>query len=292
MLKLDTNNKKKLKFDVQISGIDSNLLEGALRLVIEGVEYGFPAKFSSNSIEVEVPPLTTVVKEIKDDTVANARLDVYGNGYYINPWKQDILVKKTIKVEATMHQEVEKSTPGMMETSMPEISCSVVMEEVTDEQVAALPSVSSAAGALQQGAYETPTVKEPVLKKKTGRGEEVETDELRTNAVLQKVKDKLDNMKILEKKKPTSENKKPSPPIQKKPVKESKKPEKKQKVIEPTSESITSKEDIYRYMAQRGMKNDRIQKMLFERAEDMTGDSDNIQGIFETVQKMLNTNQM
>lgn len=294
MLKLDTNDKKKLKFDVQIAGIDSNLLEGALRLVIEGVEYGFPATFTSNSIEISLPALSSVIKELKEDTIAHARLDVYGNGYYINPWKEEILVKNSVQVRAQFKEE----NKPVFESRMPEISCSVSLEEITETEYPR-EQVSASAG-IGSGAYETPhgskddMVRDAIpLKDKKNKFKEKEYDEdrinARTNAVLQKVKDKLSKMKILEKSVEEDEDEQPIPV--KKKVKKIKEAKKEIKQEAPIITEVSSKNDIYKYMASKGMKNEKIQKMLVERAEDLSN-SDDLQSIFETIQKMITNNKM
>jgi len=103
MLTLNTDEDKKLQFEVTIQGIDHKKLVGRLKFVVEGVEYGFPVEILSDHISVEVPPLDDIVKMgLREGEVIDCKLDVFGDGFYLNPWNGQFKLKTPVKMEARM----------------------------------------------------------------------------------------------------------------------------------------------------------------------------------------------
>jgi len=106
MLKLNINENKSLTFEIQLSGINSEMLTGYLRFEIDEVEYGFPVEFSSETISVEIPPLKNIInKELKEGDILNGKLEVNGNGHFLNPWSGDFQVSNPVKMEAKVYDE-------------------------------------------------------------------------------------------------------------------------------------------------------------------------------------------
>ncbi len=102
MLKLNTDEIKNLQFEVVIQGIDYDELTGSLKFMIEDVEYGIPVKIQKDLVSVEVPPLEEIVaKGMKDGDVVECKLDIFGNGFYLNPWDGQFELKTPIKMETT-----------------------------------------------------------------------------------------------------------------------------------------------------------------------------------------------
>jgi hypothetical protein len=109
MIELDINKPRNFKFDVSIDGINSDILTGFLRLEINNIEYGFPAIVTNESVSADIPALKNIVKrEIKSGDKIKARLDVTGDGYYMDPWHEDIVVKSSVVIEAKL---VESDKP-------------------------------------------------------------------------------------------------------------------------------------------------------------------------------------
>lgn len=101
MLKLNTDEIKNLQFEVSIQGINYDELHGSLKFMIEDVEYGIPVKIQKDLVSVEVPPLQEIVaKGMKQGDVVECKLDIFGNGFYINPWGGQFELQTPIKVEA------------------------------------------------------------------------------------------------------------------------------------------------------------------------------------------------
>jgi hypothetical protein len=107
MLQLDTNKKRILEYKIDIQGIDYKELEGVLKFTIENVHYGFPLEILSDNILAEVPPLETIVKNLKDKDIIKCKLEVYGEGFYLNPWSGEFQLAKPVKVEAALKGEDE-----------------------------------------------------------------------------------------------------------------------------------------------------------------------------------------
>lgn len=106
MLKLNTNEERSLQFEVSIQGINFKELSGSLKFVVEGVEYGFPVEILSDYISVKIPPLDSIVRVgLKDGKVIDCKLDIFGNGFYLNPWNDQFKVNNPVRMEAKMMSE-------------------------------------------------------------------------------------------------------------------------------------------------------------------------------------------
>ena len=101
MLKLNVNQEKQLTFEAKIGGVQADQVTGYLRLLVDDVEYGFPAKVGQESITVELPALRAITTNpLKEGTEIKARLDVVVDGNYISPWSDSITIVNPLVVEA------------------------------------------------------------------------------------------------------------------------------------------------------------------------------------------------
>lgn len=111
MLKLNTDEIKNLQFEVSIQGINYDELHGSLKFMIEDIEYGIPVKIQKDLVSVEVPPLQEIVaKGMKQGDVVECKLDIFGNGFYINPWGGQFELQTPVRVE-TMNVNVSTKKP-------------------------------------------------------------------------------------------------------------------------------------------------------------------------------------
>jgi len=100
MLKLNTDEIRNLQFEVSIQGINYDELQGSLKFIIEDVEYGIPVKIQRDLVSVEVPPLEEIVaRGMKNGDIVECKLDIFGNGFYINPWGGQFELSTPIKME-------------------------------------------------------------------------------------------------------------------------------------------------------------------------------------------------
>ena len=115
MLNLNINEKRTLDFEVQLSGVNSEQLKGSLRFEINNIEYGFPAEFKSESILVNVPPLSSIISDsLKEGTTLKANLEVNANGFYLTPWSGEFVISNPIKMEAKIRGEDMSETPKVV----------------------------------------------------------------------------------------------------------------------------------------------------------------------------------
>jgi hypothetical protein len=112
MLELDINKTKNLDFEIQLSGIDYKQLEGSLRILIDGIEYGFKVEVNSSSIIANIPMLKNVLlREVREGEQFEAKLEVHGAGYYLNPWNGSFVVKNPVLMEAKIREDLDDKVP-------------------------------------------------------------------------------------------------------------------------------------------------------------------------------------
>jgi len=115
MLELNIGKSRSLNFEIEVSGIDPTQLEGFVRIIIDGVEYGFKGKVGSESIEVEIPALKTLLKRtINEGEKFDGKLEVHGNGFYLNPWNGSFIVKNPVVMEAKIKEDIDDNAPKIV----------------------------------------------------------------------------------------------------------------------------------------------------------------------------------
>jgi hypothetical protein len=109
-MEINSNKEKNLVFEVQLTGISPNDLSGHFRIVVDGIEYGFPAKISESSISVDIPKLKHVIsRPLREGENFKAKLELIGNENHIPCWDGDITIKSSVMVEAKLvDNEVSK----------------------------------------------------------------------------------------------------------------------------------------------------------------------------------------
>ena len=130
MLKININEKKKLKFNIRVSGVEPNDLKGSMRIMIEGVEYGFPILIDDGSVVVNIQPFSTISgREFKDGEVFDAQLDIVAGDTYLKPWSDKVMIENPLKMEAVL-----TNIEDIKETKMPKIDISSLDEEVIEDK--------------------------------------------------------------------------------------------------------------------------------------------------------------
>ena len=114
MLDINVNDSRDLNFKIELSGIASSQLEGRLRLIIDNIEYGIPAKIREGGIDIVIPPLKNLIqRELKEGEVFAAKLDVHGDGNYLNPWSGEFQIHNPIALEAEIVELEKDSKPAI-----------------------------------------------------------------------------------------------------------------------------------------------------------------------------------
>ena len=102
-MEINSSKEKNLLFEVQLSGISPNDLFGHFRIVIDGIEYGFPAKISESAISVDIPRLKNIItRPLREGETFKAKLELVGNENHIPCWNGDVTIKSSVMVEAKL----------------------------------------------------------------------------------------------------------------------------------------------------------------------------------------------
>jgi hypothetical protein len=103
MLDLIVSEDRDLNFKMELSGISPNQLKGRLNIEIDGLDYGFPVDFKEDGMSVTIPALKNIIKrDLREGEKFKARLDVFGDTHYLNPWSDEFKVKNPVKMEAKL----------------------------------------------------------------------------------------------------------------------------------------------------------------------------------------------
>lgn len=102
MLYLDATEHKRLTFETEINGVACEDLDGFVRFMYEGIEYGFPADIEPGFITSVITPLEEIFPTIKSGTKVEARLDVYTEKNIFTPWADEIEITSPMVVEASL----------------------------------------------------------------------------------------------------------------------------------------------------------------------------------------------
>lgn len=116
-MKIKLNENKMLKFNIDnIVGSSFDKLEGYLRFVFEGIEYGFPAEFKDNSIIVNIPAFKNILNNKLIESISShsevrvkGRMDIIANeNNYVCPWIGDIDIEIPISIKIQENKEYDK----------------------------------------------------------------------------------------------------------------------------------------------------------------------------------------
>jgi len=122
MFKLNVNERKSLSFHIELSGIDHSQLEGSLKFIVDNIEYGFPVKIEQGSISVDIPALINILpRDIKEGEKLQAKLEVHGNGYFMNPWNGEFDVELPVKMEAVIVEESKEPEKPIIKVVTPKV---------------------------------------------------------------------------------------------------------------------------------------------------------------------------
>jgi len=132
MLQLNVNQEKQLNFEIEIGGVETDQLDSFLRLEIDGVEYGFPAKIASESVTVDIPALKDITrKRLKEGQEVHAKLDIIVDGYYLKPWEDTFTLSNPLMAEAKIINSEYQPKAKLVEKTTPKTK--KIIEEVVQQ---------------------------------------------------------------------------------------------------------------------------------------------------------------
>lgn len=106
MLKINSNQDKEITFEVEIGGVTIDSITSKFRIVLDDIEYGFPAKVLENAIIVELPALRKVLhRRPKEGDTIQARLDLISDGNVVSPWSDSLELTEFVVSEAKVLDE-------------------------------------------------------------------------------------------------------------------------------------------------------------------------------------------
>ena len=120
-MEINSNKEKNIIFEVQLSGISSKELTGYFRMLVDGIEYGFPAEITENNISVNIPNLKNIIhRPLREGEKIKSKLEVFGNEHYLLPWSDSVTIKSSVMIEAkivegnkpTFNKPMIKATPS------------------------------------------------------------------------------------------------------------------------------------------------------------------------------------
>ena len=112
MRSIKADKSMRFEWGIEIQGIDYKQLQGSLKFIVEDVEYGIPVSINETSIEVDIPPLKNVIKNLANEKI-DSKLEIYGDGFYMKPWQEEVKIEipAEVKVELkenNVNEEKEK----------------------------------------------------------------------------------------------------------------------------------------------------------------------------------------
>jgi hypothetical protein len=235
MLKLNVTQEKQLTFEVQIEGVQHDQVSSQFKIIINEIEYGFPAKVGRETITVNLPPLNKVVagKIVEGDEV-DVKLEIIADGHYLTPWQDRASLSNPLIIEAKIQDTSFVPNPSfetklvVEEDGAKQTSIIEKKEELTPDQ-----KIEELSSKLEQ-------LIEMQEQNTSASSDEPEQDEVEIDAESDaEVEKEVDESCG----KPHSEGFKPS------------------------DLRTIDKEFVYAYMERAGSKNPQIQKIIYEQAE-------------------------
>lgn len=130
MISINVNESKKLRFKISLSGIQAQDLRGSMKIMMEGIEYGFPIEIDNGDIVVDVNPISEIYsKTIKDGALLDAKLELIAGDNYLSPWQDKIKIDNPVKLEAKVDNIVEEIANLMPKVDVSIASVSEEKEE-------------------------------------------------------------------------------------------------------------------------------------------------------------------
>lgn len=102
---INIDETKKISFDINVQGAQYDDIKGALRIKMDGIEFGFPVEVNEGTVSVTIPPLNELLKNLDDGDTYKAKLEMVVSDQYIVPWEDDITIEKPVSISAEVKME-------------------------------------------------------------------------------------------------------------------------------------------------------------------------------------------
>ena len=283
MLKIDANKEKQLTFEVQIGGVtDFDKVESFFRIITEDVEYGFPCRVTSDSIQVSLPPLNKVTaKRFREGDEVEIKLEVVVDGHYLIPWRDRAKLSNPLVIEAKIKDDDFVKNPqfetklvsdegGQKQVTIVKEQDKDISDDFVDKVALKLKEL------MNQPKMQEQEVGPGPIEDEAGEedSEEEEKDETKKEQEEKPITTK-DVERLL------------SETIEKLNLTGSRTTKKKKAVptLNEFKQNLT-KEDIYKYMHKAGTKNPKIQNIVYEQASSLAPTSKPIDILKQVIKVM------
>lgn len=110
MLVFNRDKEKKIKFSVDLEGIDSSMLEYYIRLSSDNTDYGFKGTEKNGVLEFTIPALGDIIKESEILKLNSIKIEVHDreNKYYLKPFDDSIKVEEAPKAVTEIKDQEDK----------------------------------------------------------------------------------------------------------------------------------------------------------------------------------------
>ncbi len=122
MLKININERSNLDFEVEIHGIEHKKLNSRLRFIVNEIEYGFPVEIDEKTMSVEVPPLSEIIKDLESGQKLEAKLEIFGEGLYLNPWTENLIIEPPVEVKVKLKDKTKGRSRAKLVTKINEFT--------------------------------------------------------------------------------------------------------------------------------------------------------------------------
>lgn len=131
MLKFNKSKPKTLRIDLTVDGLSKNEINVVFRILIDGIEYGFPGRLKETKYVFDFPAFKKVMGENLILGKYPAVIDVTGNGFHIAPWSEDIIIEEDLSASV---KDVEGDSSEFISVSLQSIESDDLYEKTTKQE--------------------------------------------------------------------------------------------------------------------------------------------------------------
>jgi len=290
MLRLNVNQEKQLTFEVQIGGVPYDQVSSHFRIIMDDVEYGFPAKVGSESISVDLPPLNKVIaKKIREGDEVDVKLEIVADGYYLTPWQDKIKLSNPLVVEAKIKDDGFVANPALKTRLVSEdggarqrVTVTERDDDEKEEEMEEKGTHKMTEDEIADKVFDKLSSKLSELLDKQSVKEQDEEEEVEEGCPSDGGKKKVKESKTTSKKKDNLVEQMLQDTLQRLDIS----PKSKKKVTLEYLKKNLTQEDVFKYMEKAGTKNPKIQEIIYEQAS-LSAKKDTPFEILRQVVKMM-----
>lgn len=257
VIKVDKNQPKTIKMDVNIQGIDKTKLNFLFKIKLGDITIGFTPTFvDDNKLEIHIPALNSKIVGIESGRYISCLEINDGEKYYLKPWEGELVVEEP-QITATVYEYQE------LDTSIVDVN--YVSESTTENN--------------EKPKKKKIKTESKKPNKKITKKEAIEFVQKARKKLVNEDKEVVDKF-IKDTLNKYGYNYNPEKEDE---LKTKQKPKNNSKNIK-----IESKDDIIKFLQSKGIKNERTLNTLMETIENRSGND--LETMFDVANRMVNPN--